>query len=458
MTSGNVSEEPQCIDNGEARKRLRGIADYFLLHDRDIVNRVDDTVLRVMNQKVRVIRRGRGIAPKFLKLPEGFETANSILATGGELKNTFCLIQNGQAILSQHIGDLENSSTYEDYIQNIELYTDLFQHRTVALAIDKHPEYLSTKWGKDRSEKEQLSLVAVQHHHAHIASCMAENQLPLNTKPILGVALDGLGFGEDNCLWGGEFLLADYFGIKRMGCFNSVPLLGGSLAMKEPWRNTLAHIFSCIGWEKYLASFPGLELTKFLRTKPISTIQNMYEKNLNSPLASSVGRLFDAVAAAIGICREKSFYEGQAAIELEAMADKTILLDPEDYGYQFSIEKDAEQGFMIIDPQLMWNNLFQDLSENTPGSVISSRFHKGLANIIGLMVKKLKRINDKNSSNSVALSGGVFQNRILLELVTQKLRKMNCRVLTHGVVPANDGGVSLGQVVIAAAQCLRKGQ
>ncbi len=458
MTSGNFSEEPQCIDNEDARKRLKGIVDYFLMHDRDIVNRVDDSVLRVMNKVVKVFRRGRGLAPKFMKLLEDFEMANSILAFGGELKNTFCLIQNGQAILSQHIGDLENSSAYEDYLKNIELYTNLFEHRTIGLAIDKHPEYLSTKCGRDRSEKEQLPLLPVQHHHAHIASCMAENRISLNSDPILGVALDGLGYGDEDDLWGGEFLLADYFEIKRLGCFKPIPLLGGSLAMKEPWRNTLAHIISCIGWEKFLINFSDLEITKFLKTKPISALQTISEKNLNSPLASSVGRLFDAVAAALGICREKGFYEGQAAIELEAMADETILLDPKELGYQFSLEKDLEKDLMIIDPQLMWKELFQDLKKNISVNLISSRFHKGLAHAIGAMIKRLTYENKEKTFHTVALSGGVFQNCILLEHVTQILQRMNLKVLTHNFVPANDGGISLGQAVVAAAQLLRREQ
>lgn len=456
LTSGNFSEEPQCIDNREAHRRLKGIADYFLFHDRDIINRLDDSVLRVIDKTPRLIRRARGTAPEALSLPSGFESALPVLALGGELKNTFCLIQDGQAILSQYIGDLKSADTFKDYQRNIDLYSNLFQHRPTRLVVDRHPEYLSTRWGRDWAQKKQL--VTVQHHHAHVAACLAENKVPLNTRAILGVALDGLGYGDDDALWGGEILLADYREFKRLGSFKPVALLGGSQAMKEPWRNTLAQIFSAMGWENYLKSFSDLELTRFLKTKPISTMKILNEKNLNSPKASSVGRLFDAVAAAVGICRERVGYEGQAAMQLEAVVDEATLLGRQESGYSFTIVKDGKTVLHMIDPHPMWLGLFHDLRNNTPAGVISARFHIGLAHAISAMVKKLTNKDGKCFTNTVALSGGVFQNRILLERVIKILQQENYQVLTHSRVPANDGGISLGQAMIAAARGLDKEQ
>jgi hydrogenase maturation protein HypF len=263
LTSGNLSEEPQCFDNHVANTKLARIADYLLLHDRDIVNRVDDSVVRIMAGEPRLLRRARGYAPASLALPPGFEAAPELLALGGELKNTFCLLKDAQAILSQHIGDLENAPTYADYQHNIALYQNLFQHRPQRLVIDAHPEYLSAKLGRGRAGREDLALDIVQHHHAHIAACLADNQVPLHTRPVLGVALDGLGYGTSDELWGGEFLLADYIGFERLGTFKPVALLGGAQAMREPWRNTYAHIMAELGWAHYKMNFAELELTHY---------------------------------------------------------------------------------------------------------------------------------------------------------------------------------------------------
>jgi hydrogenase maturation protein HypF len=458
LTSGNFSDEPQCTDNQEARTRLRSIADYLLLNDRDIVNRVDDSVVRIMGGKLRILRRARGVAPAPLPLPSGFEQAPEILALGGELKNTFCLIKNGQAVLSQHIGDLENAVAFTDYQRNIELYLQLYQHRPSLLVVDKHPEYLSTKHGKSWADREKLQVETVQHHHAHIASCLAENNLPLDTPPVLGITLDGLGFGEDGTLWGGEFLLADYHQFKRLAAFKPVPMIGGTQAMREPWRNTFAQILTGIGWDQYKSKFQNLELTRFLESQPLDTLQAMLVQGINCPPASSCGRLFDAVAAAIGVCRKQAGYEGQAAMALEAIVDnKTLKEESDDSAYPFSISSVKDRDLFIIEPVVMWIALLDDLLRRTPAEVMAARFHKGLAKAIVAMVLKLTQNENKRFINTLALSGGVWQNQVLLEQVLQRLREKDYNVLTQSRVPANDGGLSLGQAIIGAARQIKKG-
>ncbi len=473
LTSGNLSDEPQCITNEEARIKLGKIADYFLLHNRDIVNRIDDSVVRVIAEnpkskiqnpksKIQTLRRARGYAPAPINLPTGFKTAPPILAMGSELKNTFCLLRNGQAILSQHLGDLENVVAYNAYRDTLNLYLELFEHKPVAIAIDQHPEYLSTKLGHEIVERLQIerlhvtSLHNVQHHHAHIAACLAENGIGLDSPPVLGIALDGLGYGEDGRLWGGEFLLADYRGFRRLGTFKPVAMIGGEQAIYQPWRNTYAQLMAAFNWNDLQQEYGDLDLVKFLEQKPHLLLNQLVEKEINSPLASSAGRLFDAVAAALGICRESCSYEGQAAIELEAIVDKDSLNNDEEMpGYPFTIGKLdlkqtlSEEQLLYIEPKPMWQALLEDLKQNQPKPRIAAKFHQGLVNAIATMVNHL---NHYNSSNQVVLTGGVFQNRILLEQVSIRLEAMGISVLTHSLVPPNDGGLSLGQAVITAAQ------
>lgn len=447
LTSGNLSDEPQCTGNQQATTRLRGIADCFLLHDRDIVNRIDDSVVRVMDGAPRVLRRARGYAPAPLGLPAGFADAPPILALGGELKNTFCLIRDGQAILSQHQGDLEDAATYADYRHHLELYQTLFDHEPRWLAIDKHPEYLATKLAREWSARKGLPLVEAQHHHAHIASCLAENGVALDAPPVLGVALDGLGMGDDGQFWGGEFLLADYRGFQRLASLKPVAMIGGSQAMREPWRNTYAHLLAAFDWRDYEADYGGLELSRFLDSKPLKTLSAMLEQNINCPTASSCGRLFDAVAAAIGVCREEASYEGQAAVELEVLAESAA---QEDAGYAFDLM--PGETLSILDPGPMWRQLLDDLLKNVAPRIIAARFHNGLARAIAATVATLSL--NAGGPTTVALSGGVFQNKLLLEQVSRLLRKQGFTVLTHSQIPANDGGLSLGQASIAAARVL----
>ncbi len=456
LTSGNISHEPQCVDNDAAKAKLGHIANYFLMNDRPIAQRVDDSVVKIMASEPRIFRRARGYAPSPLVMPNGFEQAPPVLAFGGELKNTFCLLKNGHAIVSQHIGDLENAETQADYRHNLRLYEALYKHSPTALVCDLHPEYLSSKLARERAEKSGLLLIETQHHHAHIAACLAENQVPLDAKPVIGVALDGLGFGEDGTLWGGEFMLADYAGYKRLGAFKPVAMPGGEQAIKEPWRNTYAHLMSEMGWPRFALNYSELELFTFLDKRPRSTLDAMIDRNLNSPLVSSAGRLFDAVAAAIGICREYAAYEGQGAIELEAIVDEDTLNSEEELlAYPFAIPRLPDSNLPYIEPYAMWQALLGDLVLKTPAPVMAARFHKGLAKIIVQMIEKLSKYESGDEPiKTIALSGGVWQNKVLLEQVVGRLEQLDFKVLTHRQFPTNDGGLSLGQAAIAAAKFL----
>ncbi|NET00437.1 MAG: carbamoyltransferase HypF [Sphaerospermopsis sp. SIO1G1] len=448
LTSGNISDQPQCINNEDAKQKLGKIADYFLLHNRDIVNRVDDSVVRVVDDKIQILRRARGYAPAPIILPPGFEKIPPILAMGSELKNTFCLLREGEAILSQHLGDLENAAAFNAYQETLNLYLNLFQHQPEILAIDKHPEYLSSKLGQELAETNNIQITEIQHHHAHIAACMAENQLPLNTKPVLGIAFDGLGYGEDGKLWGGEFLLADYQNYQRLATFKPIAMIGGEQAIYQPWRNTYAHLQSAFNWEEVKQEYAELDIIKFLEKKPLKLLNQIIDKNINSPPASSVGRLFDAVAAAIGICREECSYEGKAAIEMEAIADINILNnDKETLNYLFQIEKLDKIYYIDFSP--MWLGILKDLKQQTSPAKISAKFHISLSILVTQIVNQ---ISQTYQFSQVILTGGVFQNQILLQQTNKRLKQLGIKVLTHSIVPANDGGISLGQAVITAAK------
>jgi hydrogenase maturation protein HypF len=447
LTSGNRSEEPQVTDNEDARIRLSGIADHLLMHDRAIVNRLDDSVARIIDGAPRLLRRARGYAPAPLPLPNGFAATPPLLAMGGELKNTFCLVQDGSATLSQHIGDLEDAATFEDYRRNLELYRHLLDHVPEIVVVDRHPDYLSTKLGRELAAAAGLPVIVVQHHHAHIAACMAENDVPLQAGPVLGVALDGLGYGADGTIWGGEFLLADYHGFARLGNFRPVPMPGGAQAIREPWRNAYAQIRAALGFDRFEREFGDLELCADLQRRPLATLEAMLTRGLNCPLASSCGRLFDAVAAALGIRRERATYEGQAAIELEALIDDAALRAA-GHGYPFALT--AEDGRTVLDSAPMWPALLHDLTQATARAVIAARFHCGLAQAIVELVDALGH----QRFDRVALSGGSFQNRVLFERVSAGLRARGFAVLSHRRVPAGDGGLALGQAAIAAARAL----
>ena len=480
MTSGNVSHEPQAIDNELARHKLNDIADVLLLHNREIANRIDDSVVRFMGGQPRLLRRARGYAPRGIPLPPGFESAPPLLAHGGELKSTFCLVKDGAAILSQHQGDLEDLETFEDYQKNLQLYASLYDHHPQVLVSDLHPEYLSTKLAKQTATVQRLPLIEVQHHHAHIASCLVENAVPLETAPVLGIALDGLGFGADGSIWGGEFLLADYRGFQRLATLKPISMIGGAQAIREPWRNTYAHLLSALGWDQFAHQFGSLDLYTYLAQKPRQIIDRMLNRGLNVPLASSCGRLFDAVSAAVGLCRDRALFEGQGAFELEMVADTAYLQAADDsQAYPFAIATLPETGLTYLEPRPMWQALLSDLQSQVSVPAIAARFHQGLARAIASMVETLAYAPLPNPTliqarltrnghprapqasatshpqfSTVALSGGCFQNKILLEEVTRRIEAIGFPCLSQAKVPSNDGGLSLGQAAIAAAQSL----
>jgi len=459
MTSGNVSDEPQITALASARQGLGAIADVLLMHNRDIANRIDDSVMRLMAGEMRLLRRARGFAPRALRLPQGFEHAGQMLALGGELKSTFCLLKDGTAIVSQHQGDLEDPATFDDFEKNLALYQAQYDHHPEYLAADKHPEYLSAKFAVTLSEASGLPLNFIQHHHAHIASCMAENGLPLRYDKVLGIALDGLGLGDDGQIWGGEFLLADYCTSQRLASFEPVAMIGGAMAIKEPWRNTYAYIHSCLGWDEYVKNFAGTELHQFLSGQAIAAMQKMLRGGVNVPAASSCGRLFDAVAAALNLSRERAHFEGEGAIALEMLVDfnlMPVLLSKQYDSYAFGWYADSrDPGLLRLSAATMWRALLDDLKQGVTPPIIAARFHAGLALALVSTVDKLAQ---NHVFSSVALSGGCLQNRVLAESLHQLLQERGYRVLLQQKVPANDGGLSLGQAVIAAAQRLHSNQ
>jgi hydrogenase maturation protein HypF len=458
MTSGNTSSEPQIIDDAEARERLGGIAEFALVHDRPIAMRVDDSVTRVIDSTPRLVRRGRGYAPAAIALPEGFNAAPDLVAMGGELKNAFCLLAGGQAVLSPYIGDLDNVATYDDFRHTLAGFTALFGHRPRAIAIDRHPEYRSAKFGRARAGEDGLALVEVQHHHAHVAACLAENGRPLAAPPVLGIVLDGLGWGDDGTIWGGEFLFADYRDKTRLGALKPVAMPGGDAAAHEPWRNLYAHLTAEMSWAELQMNFGELDPIRDLAAKPRATLDAMIQGGTNAPKASSCGRLFDAVAAALGICRERQDHEGDAASRLEALVCERTLRDEDDaLAYPFSIpnlpgpDKNSP-GLPYVEPLAMWRALLGDLILDTPAPIITARFHKGLASAVAAMAIKLA--GDEPRFDTVALSGGCFQNKVLFEETASRLRAAGFAVLSHSRVPMNDGGIALGQATVAAARLI----
>ena len=439
LTSGNRSDEPQVIGNDEARERLAGIADAWLMHDREIVNRLDDSVVRFSGGEIRAIRRARGYAPVPLSLPAGFEQAPSILAMGAELKGTFCLLDSGRAVVSQHMGDQENADAHADFRRNVALYRSIHQIVPEQIVVDCHPDYLTTQYGERVAAAEGSALVHVQHHHAHIAAVLAEHGRALENGPVLGVVLDGLGLGDDGALWGGEFLVANYSQFRRVGAFDAVPLIGGAKAMTQPWRNTFAHLDRALGWDLVVEEFADLEIINRLQAKPLGNCRQMLARGINVPPASSAGRLFDAAAAALELCFDEISYEGQAAIMLENLADQAIQ-DAEPYPIELA-ETLRWQG--------LWHGFLEDLASGTKPFEIAARFH---ATVIHAVHGLTTEIAAREGLECVALGGGVFQNKRLLAGVSNTLSSDGFEVLAPVGYPANDGGISLGQAVVAAAR------
>ena len=431
MTSGNLSEEPIAKDNDEAAKRLSGIVDYFLVNNRDIYARYDDSVTIVERGIPQLIRRARGYAPYPIHL--GFHS-RQILGCGAEEKNTFCLTRDEYAFLSQHIGDMENLETLENFENNIELYKKLFRIEPEIIAHDLHPEYHATKYAREKAAKSGIRLVPVQHHHAHIVSGMVDNGLKA---PVIGVAFDGTGYGADGNIWGGEFMVADYHGFTRLGHFEYLPLPGGALAIKKPRRIAIGYLLSLLGEATLKQALPFL---KQLDKAEIEIIKQQVRQKINSPLTSSCGRLFDAISALLGV-RGEIEYEAQAAIELEMLAYDAA---DETADYTFSLTK--ENGLTIIKLGDLLSAVLHDLQNGVARARIAARFH----NTVAMVIKELcKIISHETGLSRVVLSGGVFQNRLLLRKAVHLLEAEGLEVFTHRQVPTNDGGISLGQVVIA---------
>lgn len=429
MTSGNLSEEPIAKDNDEALRRLSSIADYFLIHNRNIYARYDDSVTLVETGAPRIVRRARGYAPYPVKLPY---QSKQILGCGAEEKNTFCLARDNYAFVSQHIGDMENMETMEHYVDTLELYKKLFKIKPEVIAHDMHPEYLPTKYAKELAAREKTRLVPVQHHHAHIASCMAENGI---TDKVIGVSLDGTGYGTDGKIWGGEFMVADFQGFKRMAHLEYLPLPGGAQAIKKPYRTAAGYLTA-------LAIPPDkiLPLIKYIPGEELSIIQEQVKKNLNAPLTSSMGRLFDAVAALTGI-RSVIEYEAQAAIDLETCAASA---PGETSVYPFVAAE--ENGVKIIKLKSLFEAIIRDIHDKISKEIIAARFHNTITQLI---IEVCRDISNKSGIKSAALSGGVFQNRLLLRKTITALEAAGFQVYTHHQVPCNDGGISLGQAAVA---------
>jgi hydrogenase maturation protein HypF len=430
MTSGNLAEEPIAAENEEALNRLGGIADYFILHNRDIYSRYDDSVVTVEQDAVRMVRRARGYAPYPVRLPFPIK---SVLACGPELKNTFCLTRDDHAFVSQHIGDLENEETLEHFENSVQLYERLFRIRPEVIACDLHPDYLSTKWAEAEANKRGLPLVRVQHHYAHIVSCLADNSLQ---GPVIGIALDGTGYGTDGRVWGGEFMLADYHGFQRKAHFEYLPLPGGSAAIRNPYRIAAAYLYTLLGAEALRSDLPALQ---GLDESEIELIKRQVDRRLNTPLTSSCGRLFDAVSALLGVRRQVE-YEGQAAIELEVAADERLT----DAEYPYRIE--MVDGIRIIRLRELLTALREDIRGGVPVSTIAAQFHNTIASII---IRLAGDLSAENGLRQVALSGGVFQNRRLLNQAVAGLKRAGLTPLIHRQVPCNDGCISLGQAVVA---------
>ncbi len=442
MTSGNNSDEPVAYRDEEALDQIGEIADFFLVHDRPIHMRTDDSVVRVARGETYSIRRSRGYAPAPLTMAEVF--GQHVLACGGELKNTFCVAKEHHVFFSHHIGDLENYETLTSFREGVEHFCRLFDVQPELVAYDLHPEYLSTKYARELEEM-GLPAVGVQHHHAHVASCLADNGRPGGER-VIGVALDGTGYGTDGAVWGGEFFEGSVEeGFERRGHLEYAPLPGGSAAIRQPWRMALAQLVTLYGEEEAMKL--SLAVVRQAGARNARLVARLVERGLNTPSTSSAGRLFDAVAALAGVPgTERTTYEGQAAVELELAAD-----GPASRGYPFRLRSENEG--WIVETQEIIRGVVDDLLAGTTKGEISSRFHRTMAEVVA---EGCEKIRGAGGTTAVALSGGTFQNMLLLKQLIRLLEEKGFEVYRHRRVPANDGGLALGQAVLADKVAKRK--
>lgn len=435
MTSANLSGSPVIIDNQEALARLPAVADYFLMHDRPIIARNDDSVLRLAQGRSSLIRRSRSFVPEGIKLKYD---AGRTLGLGAMIKNTVCLTRGAEAFLSPHIGDLENIDTIHGQEQAIAHFCSLLRIEPELLAHDLHPDYPGTRYAL---RQKKYPCQAVQHHHAHAVSCMAEHGL---AGPLIALCLDGNGFGPDHTVWGGEVLLAGLDDYQRAAHLSTVPMPGSEAAIREPWRMAISHLFNSYGHD-----FINLDLELLRAHAPdLEILTMMMEKNINSPLTSSCGRLFDAIAALLGLRHTVSF-EGQAAAELEMLA---MVQAEEESSYPYTMDIDNSRPWQLHTMPII-KSVVDDILQDLPAGLISIRFHNTLA---GLFTETCLRLREKHKLNQVVLSGGVFQNLTLLNRLYKKLKGHDFQVFTHSRVPANDGGIALGQAVAGRAKTRRQ--
>jgi hydrogenase maturation protein HypF len=428
MTSGNLSEEPIAYLDDEAFERLSPLADGFLVHNRPIHMRTDDSVARIVRDHPYLLRRSRGYAPDSARLPH---SVPPILAAGGELKNVFCLTRDRYAFLSHHIGDLENYETLRSFENGIAHFERLFRIQPELIACDLHPDYMATRYAQQRAKAANLPLVLVQHHHAHLASCLADNAWD-SLEPVIGLSYDGTGLGTDNAIWGGEVLFGGYEDYQRLYHLSYIPLPGGDAATRHPARVALAHL-----WQAGLDWDPDLPPVESVCENDRTLLRSMLDGKINTPSTSSMGRFFDAASALIGV-RQEATYEGQAAIDLEALAD------PVETGY-YPFDISASE----FNPAPLWQAMLVDWRRGESLPVLAARFHNSL---VELNLDLCRRVQVQTGVNTVVLSGGVWQNRFLLERTLLRLESAGFNVLIHHQVPANDGGIALGQAMIAAAQ------
>ncbi|RLD79696.1 MAG: carbamoyltransferase HypF [Bacteroidetes bacterium] len=421
LTSGNISDEPIIINNDEAIEILGPISDAVLLNNRDIYNRTDDSVSRIINDKPRLVRRSRSWVPRPVELDLDVD---GIFACGAELVNCFCIGKGKQAILSQHIGDLKNAETLEFFTESAGRFEKLFRMNTTLIVHDIHPDYLSSRYARETG----IKAVEVQHHHAHIASCMAEYGID---EQVIGISFDGVGLGDDGNIWGSEFLLCDLAGYERKTWFDYVPMPGGDMATKEPWRMALSYLIKVYG-----ESIPKLEFLQSIPEESVSIVKQALKLGLNTPLTSSAGRLFDAAAALCGLCNYATFH-AEAPMRLEGIIDWG-----EKGSYPFSIDGPIDTGGII-------RGICDDLEQKVSLSIITSRFHNSVINTIFAGVEKIAL---ETGVRKVVLSGGSFQNEYILEKVEQGLKERGYDCYSPVEIPANDGGIALGQLVIAAAR------
>lgn len=466
-TSGNRSEEPQVIDDDDAFARLGTIADWIVGHDRPIHSRVDDSVVRVVAGRPRIWRRARGYAPSPLALPPGFEGVArtvSVAAAGSDLKSTVCLSRARDLVLSQHLGDLDDALARAAYDEQWTRLSALFDHRPTVVAVDNHPDSRAGAHGRQRAEDAGLAVIEIPHHHAHFAACLGEHRIPRDAAPHVGLILDGIGAGDDGTLWGGEVLIGGYAHAERAACLKPVALLGGDRAAREPWRCLYAHLRAEASWGELVASFGDVPVIARLRAKPTDALDQMLRTGLGAPRASSCGRLFDAVAAALDLSFEAQSHEAQAAMALEALVTPEALgralaerAENEIYPLPAPLIRAGERGAGLpyLEPLGMWRAILGDLATGASHALIAARFHVALAAGLAQLVDKAVRARIAASlpiERTVALSGGCLQNAVLHQRLVVELEALEFRVLTHAEVPANDGGIAFGQALVALAR------